>query len=33
VIPRSLLAHELAAFLDDLFHELAMPGEKVKVEP
>ncbi len=29
VIPSSLEADELAAYLDDLFHELARPGQTV----
>ena len=29
VIPSSLEANELAAYLDDLFHELGGPGQKV----
>jgi hypothetical protein len=33
VIPRSLLGHELATFLDDHYHELATPGDKVKPLP
>jgi hypothetical protein len=33
VIPPDLAAHELATYLDDIFHEFARPGENVEVMP
>ena len=32
VIPSSLSEGEIATFLDDIFHELAMPGQTVRLE-
>jgi hypothetical protein len=32
VIPSSLPEGEIATFLDDIFHELAMPGQTVRLE-
>jgi hypothetical protein len=33
VIPRNLVAHDLATYLDDIFHEFAKLGETVDVMP
>jgi hypothetical protein len=30
VIPPSLATDEIAAFLDDMYHELARPGQRVR---
>ena len=30
VIPSDLIENEIAQFLDDVFHELARPGERVR---
>ena len=32
-IPSSLKEAEIATFLDDIYHELAKPGETVELEP
>ena len=31
VIPADLAEHELAVYLDDIFHELAGPGQSIEV--
>jgi len=31
VIPPDLAEHELAVYLDDIFHELAGPGQSIEV--
>jgi len=33
VIPSSLVAEDLATYLDDIFHELAEFGENIEVMP
>ena len=33
IVPSVLAAEEIAAFLDDIFHELSGPGQSVKLLP
>jgi hypothetical protein len=33
VVPPNLAAHDLATYLDDIFHEFATHGENVEVMP
>lgn len=33
VIPQDLAAHELATYLDDIFHEYAAPWKTIEVMP
>ena len=33
VIPADLAEHELAVYLDDIFHELAGPGQEIELLP
>jgi hypothetical protein len=30
IIPSEVQEHEIATYLDDLFHELAKPGQKIR---